>query len=545
MLAVIVAALASRPVRAEDTEGTVDWPAKLQAKLAELRAQGEPVTMEEVMAMRAPIPDTENSALVFLRAFALQEGVAYPLPEGSPFEGGFPDEVGTRHTEASLQILRASVQADAEALRLIHEGARLTRGAYPVTIAANPFETLMPHLAKVRSAARLCLREASVRAHEGNGAAAADSLIAMRRLSASVGDSLFLIDALVRIAVDSRLCDGLEKALAICQMPPETLGTLRKELAAEEGGLSLVTAMRSERAAGGHVFTCSAEQLRAEAKDMNLSLPLWGFAAGLRAMDGLRYYEVMGEAVRVTGLPDREKLQGGAGFEEMVRNVPQMLVLTRSITPALSRTFEEDVKARTRLEVTQAALAVEQYRLRNGAWPESLDALVPDLLDAVPQVPFANGSLGYRREKARVVVYSVGPNGRYDGGRSAEEDRDAYDLAFRLLDPAVRGAREWKPDDVTPAPGLTMLHAAAQAGNKQAVELQIAAGADIHARDAEGRTALHMAAEAGRREIVELLLAHGADVNATDLQGRTPTGLAVQAGHADMADFLREHGGVE
>jgi len=547
ILAVTMLALTAQAPPAEDA---VDWPARFEAKLAELRAQGEPVTMDEIMARREPVPDEENSALVFLQAFAAEEAVAFDLPVGGNAHYGFATVVGARQPEPVLFLVRASVEANAEALRLIHHGARLTRGAYPVALTRNPYEILLEHLGKLRNAARLCLREAAVRAHDGDGAAAADSLLAVRRLSASLGDCVFLIDALVRMAVDGIFCEGLERALGLGEMPLEKLEALAREAEAEAAELSLVNAMRSERAAGHYVFTAPPDEVRRFAATSGLTVPQGALKPQRRAQDALYFYERMEEAIRVAALPDREKLSEAERMRERLVQLPQTAVLTRTILPAVSRAFEEEVKGRTRLTVARAALAVEQWRLKNGAWPESLDALVPDLLDAVPQDPFADGPVGYVQAAGGAIVYSVGPNGQYDGGHSIDEARaagqpDAYDLTFHLLDFSRRGTRQGDLEDESLAGGMTMLHAPAQAGHAALVERLLARGANVHAWDENGRTPLHLAAQAGHREVAELLLEHGADVNAADLQGHTPTGLAAEAGHEELAEFLREHGGVE
>ena len=66
-------------------------------------------------------------------------------------------------------------------------------------------------------------------------------------------------------------------------------------------------------------------------------------------------------------------------------------------------------------------------------------------------------------------------------------------------------------------------------------------------------TPLHEAASDGRKEVVELLIANGADVNAKDNYGKTPLDWAegvsrrdlpeVKASKKGIADFLRKHGG--
>jgi hypothetical protein len=65
------------------------------------------------------------------------------------------------------------------------------------------------------------------------------------------------------------------------------------------------------------------------------------------------------------------------------------------------------------------ALALERYRLRQGAYPESLDALPPDLLPSRP-LDFMDGKpLRYRRdEQGRFILYSAGQDCQDDGGCS-------------------------------------------------------------------------------------------------------------------------------
>jgi len=62
------------------------------------------------------------------------------------------------------------------------------------------------------------------------------------------------------------------------------------------------------------------------------------------------------------------------------------------------------------------------------------------------------------------------------------------------------------------------------------VELLIAKGADISAKNKNGCTPLHAAALGDQKEVVELLIAKGANINAKDNDGHTP--LHTAAGYA-------------
>src|SRR5262249_50046251 len=75
--------------------------------------------------------------------------------------------------------------------------------------------------------------------------------------------------------------------------------------------------------------------------------------------------------------------------------------------------------AHSQTEINQAliACALERFRLAHGEYPENLGALVPQFLDAIPHDVIGGRPLNYRRaSEGTFVLYSVGWNGRDDGG---------------------------------------------------------------------------------------------------------------------------------
>jgi hypothetical protein len=86
-----------------------------------------------------------------------------------------------------------------------------------------------------------------------------------------------------------------------------------------------------------------------------------------------------------------------------------------------------------------ADLAILAYRQEHGRPPPRLDDLAPDYLTHVPLDPFANEPLRYRLTADSYVLYSVGPNGRDDGGEIVDWltllDKQRGDFFLDMPDP--------------------------------------------------------------------------------------------------------------
>jgi hypothetical protein len=68
------------------------------------------------------------------------------------------------------------------------------------------------------------------------------------------------------------------------------------------------------------------------------------------------------------------------------------------------------------LRLLRSELALREHRLRHGAYPATLQQLIPGELAAAPVDPFSDQPLRYRRQGAGYVLYSVGPDLQDDGG---------------------------------------------------------------------------------------------------------------------------------
>lgn len=79
-------------------------------------------------------------------------------------------------------------------------------------------------------------------------------------------------------------------------------------------------------------------------------------------------------------------------------------------------------------------------------------------------------------------------------------------------------------------------------GDRAIVELLVAKGANVNARNGDGSTALMWAIQHGDKKVINLLLSKKADVNAKDSHGMTALDLAMHKNDRQLYEKLRKAG---
>ena len=91
-----------------------------------------------------------------------------------------------------------------------------------------------------------------------------------------------------------------------------------------------------------------------------------------------------------------------------------------SLIPSLGRVDTYLTQAGVEADLSALALQFRLYKIDHGVFPDDLAAL--GLATAALNDRFSDRPLVYRREGVGYVLYSVGPDGKDDGGRTREED---------------------------------------------------------------------------------------------------------------------------
>jgi hypothetical protein len=76
------------------------------------------------------------------------------------------------------------------------------------------------------------------------------------------------------------------------------------------------------------------------------------------------------------------------------------------------------VRAQTRRDLSRLGYALVAYRAVHTKYPATLNALAPDYLSTLPVDRFVNQPLIYAPQEHGFLIYSIGANGKDDGGKS-------------------------------------------------------------------------------------------------------------------------------
>jgi hypothetical protein len=403
--------------------------------------------LADLEAARAEVPDQENAAIQVLAARRLIPPGWFPSVASTKpfFEEDLDRPLPNELLDADLsQRVRKELSKASTAIAAARKVADMPRGRYAVRYSPDAIGTLVDHIQYAREIATLLQLDAFQRIQEGDIDGSLISCRAIINSGRSIGDEPIAISQIVRLTCRRFAVRSLERALAQGSASESALTKVQELLENEAEQPLLLIAARAERGAV-HQFLEVVEAKQLDRVGYGLRS-----RTGSNQVDDLLdrgkarsahapYLRYLNECVEIAKLPAEEQVGRLHHFDKQPPdNVPQLL-------EALSRSNDGNdfKKLATRFHYGLAflrcaiiAVSVELYRLANQRWPDKLDDLTPQYLSKVPLDPFDGQPLRYRRLKDGVIIYSVGEDGKDEGGervriRAGEPDRN---VGFQLWD---------------------------------------------------------------------------------------------------------------
>jgi hypothetical protein len=416
---------------------------RLQATLAQLDADDPNWRLADLENSRTVVPDDENSARVVVATRRL-------LPRNWNTQQLY-DAIEDLPPESQLSalqyaLLRKELDEVAPAVALAREIAKMPHGRHKLEIQPNPIVTLLSDQQETRSVASLLQLDSMRLAEAGKLPEAMISCRACFNAARSIGDEQFLISQLIRTACVQVACRSTERVLAQGEPPREELEALQKLALLEDDFNDLRIGMRGERASLQQVFEMTAQGKISGAELLDTREDGWGGRLfGWVARDRARaeqplMLKLMTKRVEIAKLPLHEQPEAEKSADAEVRALPTRAVLTRLLLPAVQKVSQASRRKHAFVRCLVVSLALERYRQEKGSWPDKLEALTPKYLAGLPLDPYDGKPIRYRRVAEGVIVYSVGPDGKDDGGVLDRRNpiKPGTDLGLQLWDVAQR-----------------------------------------------------------------------------------------------------------
>jgi hypothetical protein len=422
---------------------------ELAQVIAELDRTDPGWRWEGLEAKRATYPDSVNSAMqAMVVKSQLPENWQSAQLDLEPWNPEPPVELSEKQTNDLSAELAPLGPALTEARKL----KDLPQGRYPSAAPGSNGLPALLEIQQVRTITNLLGHDALLRSQRNDADGAVQSCQAMFNVARSIGDEPTLIALLVRLNCRAIALRKLEQVLAQGQPSDAVLADLQALVADDEAQPLLLIAARGERAfADSEVQALRSGKIKPsqvagtsggfKIGPIDLEELFSPFLIGSIARSHAAILRYLTEFVTISRQPveDQQRL-----IQKLEAGLPSQPPLVRLLAPAVSKVA--DAYRRTQAEVRCALLmlAVERYRLKHQRWPETLDALVADKLVArVPTDPYDGAPLRFARVEDGVVIYSIGPDGKDDGGYINRQDPVAAgtDLGFQLWDVARRRQR--------------------------------------------------------------------------------------------------------
>ncbi|MCK4904907.1 hypothetical protein KAS42_01500 [bacterium] len=419
---------------------------QLRNKLAELKSQGKPITIAEIVP--APVPDEENAALFYNKAFALME----------PEEGRQTEMNRTireiksysnisQWTDEQRKVIPELIKSrDAQYIcELLEEGSRKPECNFNREYEKG-IDMLLPNLSSMRDASRLLCVKALLEAESGDMAKAFDTLLVGLKFSNHLKDEPILISQLVRTACDGIIIECIKNIADSKGIAPEQATLIINEFSTHKSIEPFIKSMDGERVAfGGWGFEkiLNGKMLLAGIGRMNdseyslvekifstLILPLY---KPILKKDYIYYLTLMSNVRDSYNLPYYEyKISA----DQQIDQLPRYCILTKLLLPALGRVRRIAAEYQANIDVCRIGLALKIYKAKNGTYPETLSKLAPEFLSGISTDPFSGKSLIYSRYIGGFKLYSVGPNMQDDYGTPKAKEQNApankdYDIVWK------------------------------------------------------------------------------------------------------------------
>ena len=323
----------------------------------------------------------------------------------------------------------------------------------------DPSEILLPHLAALKRSSLILQLRAIAELQNNQPDKAMDDIILTLRLTDSIRTEPFIITHLVRLAILNIALQPAWEGLAAHKWSDPQLAKLDSAMADLDfladyrlsvGGeramhIKVLDWLEQKRSRYWLLFDMVDNDTRDQMNQFSKAVEIYLMPHGwyyqgqiLIAQMDQQWIIPAADTARQTMSPQMIALA-----QTNINSLPHSIaynLFARMLVPSLGAYARKAAYGQSVASLARTAIALERYRLAHGEFPESLDALSPQLMNKVPNDVIGGQPLKYRREaNGQFVLYSVGWNETDDGGhvafrKSSRPDRKDEDTFAAIVD---------------------------------------------------------------------------------------------------------------
>jgi len=404
--------------------------AKLSQAYSGIEKDRRPMVPADVIPPK--VADSQNAALLYECAASFLK--AQPSPNGNllMYLGAHSDKFikETLDSDKLTEFEQLMAQEKVlQALSMVEQGTQRDSCRYDLNYD-DGLGIRLPHLHGLRNLIFIGCAKAQIEAKTGNPDKTWDTIAIQLKFTDALWTEPILISQFVRIGSIRLSCKTITK---LCEIAPpnEQQYTKIKSLLKDLDDIRpLVTAIDGDRLlVGERVFNISKYRLIHEhdffSKEWpyNILIRIHTFFKPTFLADHAAYLRYMHKAAQFFERPyPREQTDS---LEKEIEKKPY--TLSNELIPPTARVKVVYREMIADLRITQAGLALLQYKQKHGTLPDTLETLKLQNIND----PFSDGQLIYKSGGQNFILYSIGPDQKDNNGspRQKKQERD-WDIVW-------------------------------------------------------------------------------------------------------------------
>jgi hypothetical protein len=376
-----------------------------------------------------PLPDNRNAAIIYQNAFDRIR--TDPLVSATDWPPDSPDD----------QRIPDYLKRQAMTIPELHQAAALDVCRFDHDYANASFSMLLPELGPAYDAALLLQMHAREELAAGRIDSAVSDTSDIFALSRHIAQQPCLVTVLVSLGIHKTALETLQDILPavtdIKQLNGITLDDpeeiRRRMTLGTEGEAAIVNATYAQMATGelnpGDFWqVASGNTSPNDPKWSGVGASLYRVFLIRKDMEGYATY--MDTCLSIAPLPYFQIRDRLIAMQRDIRHEKSYGPISAMLIPAIDSALRHAAVLEARQADAIVAIALTRYRLDHGKFPAKLADLVPEYLDAIPIDPFDGNPLRSTFKENEWTIYSIGPDGKDDGGVPMQNDDSPGDIPF-------------------------------------------------------------------------------------------------------------------